>query len=160
MALGPASDGSSESSVRSPTRLKPAFSSARRDAWLAACGTATIARDLRIEAEDMRHKAGDGGRSQASPALRGLADQIVNAGRRGNADGAIPVGVVLVPVALDDADRLIGHLDDEDPGRVGAVRSRPDLRSMSAERLTARSPHHACTCGIASHVATGGSHRG
>jgi hypothetical protein len=33
MALGPASDGSSESSLRSPTRLKPAFSSARRDAW-------------------------------------------------------------------------------------------------------------------------------
>src|SRR3984957_12200626 len=42
-ALGPASDGSSESSLRSPTRLKPTFSSARRDAWLAACGTATIA---------------------------------------------------------------------------------------------------------------------
>jgi hypothetical protein len=75
--------------------------------------------DFRIEAEDVRYEAGDGGGPEASPALRGL----VKAGCPGDADGTISVGVVLMPVALDDANRVIGPLDDEDPGRVGAVRS-------------------------------------
>src|SRR6202034_1669122 len=36
--------------------------------------------DLWIEAEDVRYEAGDRGGPEASPALRGFADQIVNAG--------------------------------------------------------------------------------
>src|SRR6202044_2173047 len=58
----------------------------------------------------------------------------------GDADGAIPVGVVLMPVALDDANRVTGPLDDEDPGRIGAVRSGSVLMLDVGERHRLASP--------------------
>jgi hypothetical protein len=62
--------------------------------------------DVGIAGEDVGGVVGDGGGSDALSDVAGLADEIVDAGCCGDADGVVPVAVVGVPVALDDADRL------------------------------------------------------
>ena len=87
-----------------------------------------------VEAEDEGAEGVDRGAAEALAAAFGGADEVVDAGHAGDADDAVPVGLVGVQVALDEPDRFAVDLDDERLERVRAVHHRPVVRLDGGHR--------------------------
>ena len=94
--------------------------------------------NIRIPGEDRWGERGDRGRSDASSTLVGFTNEVVDACCRVDVDSAIPVGVVCVPVTLDQANGLAAQFDDEHSCRDDTVDARLEMaRSLGATPIHA-----------------------